>query len=192
MSVQTAGSAPNRTAEAIFARYPIPASARTHLKPGQSCGAFFNAAMAARDYNAAVFFASAVLTKRDAVAWAVQCAESIASAADAPAVREALAAARKWSQNPTDENRRACQTQADAVGLEHPAGIIAFAAFTSGGSLAPAAVQDPVPPAEHLTAQLVANGLALASVLTQPETANDKLGAFLALLPPCPALQDTL
>jgi len=74
----------------------------------------------------------------------------------------ALKAAEKWCGLASDANRRAAQTAAEEATLATPAGGAALAAFLSEGSLGPPNVQA-VPPADHLTARLVATTLAVAA-----------------------------
>lgn len=90
-----------------------------------------------------------MLPKRYAVAWLCQCAR------DQPLGLEDKAGAslaEKWVREPTESNRRAAFEFASSGGYKSLGAWMAAAAGWSGGSLAPAAQQTPVPPPEHLTA----------------------------------------
>src|SRR5438876_187008 len=104
---------------------------RDNMTPAQA----LDALVAAKQYVDAVRLLAFGLPKREAVWWACQCARQ-AVAAPPPKVAAALASAEKWVKDPTDENRRANQTAAEAAELATPAGCAAMAAFMSGGSIA--------------------------------------------------------
>jgi hypothetical protein len=82
--------------------------------------------------------------------------------------------------DPSEENRRAAHSAAEAAGYGTPAGCAAAAAFWSGGSLGPPNVP-PIPPGEHLTAHGASCAVMLAAVATEPEKAPVKLRAALGL-----------
>ncbi|MBD8871356.1 hypothetical protein [Rhodanobacter sp. DHB23] len=90
-----------------------------------------------------------LLPKRYAVAWLCQCAR------DQPLELEDKAGAslaEKWVREPTESNRRAAFEFANSGGYKSLGAWLAAAAGWSGGSLAPAVQEHPVPPPEHLTA----------------------------------------
>lgn len=118
--------------------------------------------------------------KREAVWWACRCCRASILEADPPEALAALEAAERWASEPTEPNRRSAQDAAEAAGLEAPAGCAAMGAFFSGGSLAPPGVPD-VPPADHLTAHVVAGAVMLSAVRAEPEKAPEKFRTFLAL-----------
>jgi hypothetical protein len=157
---------------------------------GEEARALLGSQMAPRDFldvlvqaghyvDAARFLAYAV-PKREAVWWACQCARAVASAPPPP-VAEALRVAEKWVADPTEENRRLAKAAADAAQLSTPAGCAALAAFLSGGSLAPPEVESAVPPAEDLTAKVVAGAILLAAVTPPPDRAPERFREFLGL-----------
>jgi hypothetical protein len=127
--------------------------------------------------DAARFLAHA-LPKREAVWWACHCAEQILGPEPPPAEAAAVKAARTWVIDPSDDNRRAAFTAAEAAKLGTPAGCAAMAAFMSGGSLAPPKLTV-VPPADHLTADFVAWSMAIGAVIKEPEKAAEKYAGFL-------------
>ena len=103
-----------------------------------------------------------LLPKRYAVAWLCQCAR------DQPLTHEdrsGAALAEKWVREPTESNRRAAFEFAHAGGYKALGAWLAAAAGWSGGSLAPAAQETPVPPAEHLTARATVAAINLMAAL---------------------------
>jgi hypothetical protein len=124
-------------------------------------------------------FLAQALPKREAVWWACTCVRHVGGPALPSVAANALAAAEKWVAGPTEENRRAAQSVAEAAqGMDTPAGCAAMAAFWSGGSLA-APDKPVVPPAENLTATAVAGALIQAALLNEPEKFADKMRHFL-------------
>src|SRR5262249_57656992 len=87
---------------------------------------------------------------------------------------------RGWGDPPAP-TRRAAFAAAEAAELKSPAAIAAFAAFVSGGSLAPPHVEAEVKPPENACALGVANAVQLATVITEPAKAPEKLARFHAL-----------
>jgi hypothetical protein len=166
------------TAEEVCGRFAMGEPSRALLRPGQAPGPFLDALIEAQEFPDAVRFLAHALPKREAVWWAVLCARE-AAGDDPPApVAAALRAAEAWVVDPSEENRRASWSAAEAAGLEAPAGCAAASAFWSGGSLAPPDVPA-VPPGEHLTAHGVAGAVMLAAVSRKPEKAPDTLRASL-------------
>jgi hypothetical protein len=90
-----------------------------------------------------------LLPKPYAVAWLCQCAR------DEPLDVEDKAGAslaEAWLRDPSEDRRRAAFEFSNAGGYKTLGTWLAAAAGWSGGSLAPASQETPVPPAEHLTA----------------------------------------
>jgi hypothetical protein len=83
-----------------------------------------------------------------------------------PAVEAAaLKASVVWVLDPTEANRSAAKTPAEAAGIETPAGGLATAATWTGGSLTPPLPKvQPVPPGPWLPAKGVMGAVLLASV----------------------------
>ena len=101
------------------------------------------------------------------------------SGPDLPAAKaKALEAARAWVLDPSEENRRACWSAAEAAEIGSPAGCTAMAAFFSGGSLSLPDLPV-VPPGEDLTGRMATGALMLAAVMNEPEKASEKHTAFL-------------
>jgi hypothetical protein len=129
-------------------------------------------------YPDATGFLAHALPKREAVWWACRCAREGHGPEPSAPTAAALQASEKWAAEPNEDNRRATLAAAEAAGLKTPAAFVGLAAFWSGGSLAPAHVPS-VPPEELLTARTVATAVLVASVLTEPEKATEKLHRFL-------------
>lgn len=105
----------------------------------------------------AVQFMSHALPKRSAVWWASGCIESLPASDVGQAC---LAAAKQWCLEPTEEHRQACG--AGAAGEDSAAAQLAWAAYYSGGSLAPPDLPE-VPPAPAMTANTVIAALIAAA-----------------------------
>jgi hypothetical protein len=157
-------------------------------EPGEEAQALLRDDIAPREYLAllmqkdlfpdAVRFLAHALPKREGVWWAWVCARRSAGTEPSQKVKASLDATEKWIAQPSDENRRAAMRAAEAAEFKTAAGCAGMAAFFSGGSLAPPDLA-PVPPAEHLSGQAVANAVTLAALLPEPEKAPEKYRAFL-------------
>jgi hypothetical protein len=170
-----------KTAVDAAKRADLNEPARTLLAPELTPRQYFDMLAAKPDLvpDALAFLASA-LPKREAVWWACQCVRAV-TPAPPPKEDAALKAAEKWCGQANDANRRAAHAAAEAATFAVPAGTAALAAFLSEGSMAPPHVETPVPPADNLTAKLVAATLAVAAVQTTPEKAAEKRKTFLDL-----------
>jgi hypothetical protein len=161
----------------VCSRFELSDTARPLLREEHTPAQFLDALTARNCLQDAAKFLSQALPKQEAVWWACQCARSAAGPNPPPKVQEALAATEKWVAEPTDANRRAAMAAGEAASLETPAGCAALAAFVSGDSLGPPDVAA-IPPAENLTGKTVAGTVVLATVVTSPEKAPEKLRAF--------------
>jgi hypothetical protein len=154
--------------------------AKAVLRAEQTPGEYLDALGGAGHLPDAVRFLAHCLGRREAVWWACVCLRLSPDAAPQPPVVAAFSAAETWCYRPTEENRRAAHAAAEAAQFEHPAALAALGAFFSGGSIAPAHIQQPVPPGPFHTARCIAGAVLLTAVRTEPQTANDKLRQFLA------------
>jgi hypothetical protein len=137
-----------------------PASAR--LRADMAPQAAVQALLDAGEASEALKLLARLLPKRYAVAWLCQCAR------DQPLSLEDKAGAslaEKWVRDPNEDNRRAAFEFANAGGYRSLGAWLAAAAGWSGGSLAPAAQQTPVPPPEHLTARAAVASINLMAAL---------------------------
>jgi hypothetical protein len=140
-------------------------------------GAFLAALTQQQLLPDAVRFLAALLPKRTAVAWACRCVRSIFPEL-APPAAAAVKAAENWSGNPSEPNRRAAEKAANDAGMDSAPGLCAAAAFFSEGSMGPANVA-PIPPADHISARLVAGALLMAAVASEPDKMLEKLSTFI-------------
>ena len=129
----------------------------------------------------AVTFMSCALPKREALWWAGLCVRDGAGADLSGTDAAALTAAERWVRDPSEENRRAAMPAAQATDYATPSGFVALGAYFSGGSMAPPEMQQPVPPADHFTAQSVRGAVMLAAVAKEPEAADEKYRRFLQM-----------
>jgi hypothetical protein len=103
-----------------------------------------------------------LLPKRYAVAWLCQCARDQSLN---PEDKAGASLAEKWVREPNESNRRAAFEFANAGGYKSTGAWLAAAAGWSGGSLAPASLETPVPPPDHLTACAVVAGVNMLAAL---------------------------
>jgi hypothetical protein len=148
------------------------------LTPTQTARQFFDALHAAGHHEDAIRFLAVALPKREAVWWGLVCVREVLKAPPEPQAK-ALAAAERWVRDPSEPNRRAAGTAAEAADYGNPPGSLAAGAFWSGGSIAPPNVP-PVPPRDDLTGLAVGGALLLAAV-TDPENCDAARGRFLAI-----------
>jgi len=154
------------------------AEAKALLQPRATAAEFLAALMAQGLIRDAVAIMAYALPKREAVWWACLASRTVVDAETPAPVVAALEAAEAWVYQPSEETRRATMDRAQATGFNHPGVWAAVAAFWSGGSMAPANLPA-VPPAEHLTGQVVNSAINLSAVIHQPEHAEEKLRGFL-------------
>ena len=167
-----------KSAAEVSERARLGDEARSLLAEGMTSRQYLDQLIERQLHTDAVQFLAHALPKREAVWWACLCIAERLGPDPSQAATAALEAARAWVIDPEDENRRATFPAAEAADIGTPPGCTAAAAYFSGGSLAPAHL-DPVAPAEHLTAHLVASALTLAAVIQEPAKAAEKHAAFL-------------
>jgi hypothetical protein len=92
----------------------------------------------------------------------------------------ALEAATRWVHVPSDEHRRAARVASRECGITKPAGVLASAAFVSGGSLSHPGLPVVAPP-NYLTGKLVAGAILLAAVQHEPLAYRDHYRQYLAI-----------
>ncbi len=107
----------------------------------------------AEDLAQAVIFAALALPKREAVWWGCLCIRGAGALTDV--TREGLRLAEAWVRNPEEPERRAAGKFAEEEYFQGAGPGIAFAAFTTSGSLAPAGLQA-VPPSPEISGKCVA------------------------------------
>lgn len=118
-----------------------------------------------------------LLPAREAVWWACQCARQAAEPTPPPEWKTALEAAEKWVTELSEASRWDAQKAAHEAGLNTAAGCAAMAAFATGSMSPPDAPQ--VPPAPHVTAEVVAGSILVSCLSPNPTEAPPKYRAFL-------------
>jgi len=113
--------------------------------------------------------------KNQAVWWGCLCLDRLLGDDIPTKQKNAKEAARNWAVESNEDNRRRAEAATEIAEFTGPGGILAAAAFWSGGSLAPPDSLEPVPPEERLTGQSVANAVLLACLAKEPERMAEKL-----------------
>jgi hypothetical protein len=112
------------------------------------------------EFMTALMFAALALPKRDAVWWGCLALRGMGGAD--PLTAEGLRLAEAWCRHPEEEERRAAGEFAEENYFEGAGAWIAFAAFTTSGSMAPAGLQA-VPPSPEVSGKSVAMAIMLAT-----------------------------
>ncbi len=129
-------------------------------------------------YPDAIQFLAHALPKREAVWWACMCARaSLSEETDMPTVL-AQKAAEDWVYTPDDEHHLAAMKAAEETEMGSPSSLAAMAAVVSGPSIVSPELA-PIPPADNLTGQMVANTALLAAVIPDPAQMEDNYLNFL-------------
>ena len=162
----------------ICARVQIEKPSRKLLRDDLSAFQFAHVLADAGFFSDAVRIVAHVLTPRNAVWWAIQCARQNPIPEPEPELEVALRAAEKWVTEMSEEARYAARPAAENAGFDTAAGCAAMAAFTSGPSLAPAD-QPPIPPDPTLPAQLVTGSIIVSSLLPNPTQAPARYRKFI-------------
>lgn len=148
--------------------------ARALLAPGIAAHDAVRTLLAAQQVQAALQLLAALLPKRYVVAWLCQCARGEALGDDD---RAGAALAEQWVRDPIEHNRRIAYEFASADGYRTLGGWLAAAAGWSGGSLAPAAQDTPVPPPPFLTARAATAAINLLAAI-EPDRLDIRRIAF--------------
>lgn len=150
--------------------------ARARLDPRMPPLDAVQAVFAGGETQDALKLLARLLPRRYAVAWACQCARDLPLALEDKA---GAVLAEQWVREPEERHRRAAFEFANAGGYRTIGAWLAAAAGWSGGSLAPASQETPVPPAEHLTACAVVAAVNLMAGI-EPERFEQRRGEFMA------------
>ena len=161
-----------QAAEQMELAAPARARLESRMNPHQAVQAL----LAGGDTQDALKLLARLLPKRYAVAWACQCARDLLLPIEDKA---GAALAEQWVREPEETHRRAAFEFANAGGYRTIGAWLAASAGWSGGSLAPASQQTPVPPEEHLTACAVVAAVNLMAGL-EPERFEQRRGEFMA------------
>lgn len=128
--------------------------------------------------NDAVDVVSYVLPKQYAIAWGCDCWRAAQEGGEVdPVEKSAAAAAQRWLQDPSEENRRAALMLADRLGYKTPGAWLAAAAGWTGGSMMPSGEYE-VPPPPGLSGNAVSAALKLLAA-GDPDAFNERLDGFI-------------
>lgn len=132
----------------------------------------------ARSQTEALHFIAHCLPRLDAVRWM-----AAALATMTPTTQARRLAARKavnrWLAEPSDANRRLAYQAGETAGFHTPEGSACLALFLSGGSMAPATQEQPVPPPPSAFGQMLAVAVSLAALNDDPLNFERRLGEAL-------------
>lgn len=141
--------------------------ARQLLSPEISPANFVKALTDAGLLPDAIRFLAHALPKVNAVRWAYAAAQKATGEEASDSELRCLESARKWADDPSEENRQEAMAAAEEDDFSGAAAWAAAAASWSGGSMTPPEFEE-VPPPEHLTGTAAASAVLLASVATEP------------------------
>lgn len=103
------------------------------------------------------------LPRLDAVAWLAAVLATVEPGT--PERRRARDMLGRWLREPGDELRRKAFAAGQEAGFDTPEGLACFALFLSGGSIAPATQEVPVPPPPGVFGRVAAGAVQLAAAL---------------------------
>jgi hypothetical protein len=112
--------------------------------------------------KAAIVFAALALPKREAVGWGCIALRGMGALSGDDRTCEGLRLAEAWVRHPGEDERRAAGRYAESQYFDGAGAWIAFAAFTTGGSLAEAGLQA-VPPSPDMSGKCVAMAVVQAT-----------------------------
>lgn len=181
MKVADAGGAPPRGAGigALIEAAELRDVAAPLFQPGDGVLSLTQRMVEHEHFAEAVRLLAHALPRREGIWWAWFCARRASGEAPAPPIQGALDATERWIRAPGDEHRRQAMAAAEAADLGSPAGCVAFAAFLSGGSIAPPDAPD-VPAPEYAAARAIAGSIIMSAVSQEPEKAPDRFRDFIA------------
>lgn len=122
-------------------------------------------------------FLAQSLQRMDAVFWLLQCLETAASGARAH--QEALAAIRRWANDPSDKTRRYAFDVGESMHWSGAEAAGCLAVFLSGGSIAPPEQEIAVPPAPGAFGQAISCAVLMAANRNGPSQFAAQLSRFL-------------
>lgn len=141
---------------------------------------FLQAALQKKLFADALDFVPQWFPTREAVWWGCLCAWQVLRGTASAESAAALKAAATWVFEPNETNRRAAEAAGTATVLDDPAGILALAAFYSGGSMT-APDQPAVEPPPDLAAQTIGNALTVLCARLRPDEKDRCLESFVQL-----------
>jgi len=158
-------------------RAKLEGGAKELLKDEHTARQFLELLIGKQLFLDAIRFLAFFLPKREAVGWGCLCVRHSLGTEEASKISETQVAAERWVSSPDEGNRQAAKAAVDREGTDSPSGLLALAAYLSGGSTVPANLE-PIPPPDHITPQLVAGAVMISAVKNQPEKAAQKHRVF--------------
>jgi hypothetical protein len=177
------------TAAEVCRNFDLKEEARPLLREAQSPREFLTALAANKRYAPAIDFLAHALPPREAIWWGCLCLQQARASQLPPVEAAACKAAVAWVLDPSESNRQAAKSPAEAAKLSTPAGGLAMAATWTGGSLAPPMSNSnpkvppppPVPPGPFVPAKVVAGAILLAAAKADPVRILDTQRQFVEL-----------
>ena len=136
------------------------------------------ARLRARDPVQATRFIAHCLPRLEAVRCLGQCLTSMAPTSHARRLA-ARKAVNRWLAEASDSNRRLAFQAGEAAGFGTAEGSACLAVFLSGGSMAPATQEQPVPAPAHAFGQALAGAVMMAALNDDPINYGRRLAAAL-------------
>jgi hypothetical protein len=155
------------TAGEVCARFDLEVTAKPLLRDGMNPREFLDALTAEKQYVAGINFVAYGLPAREAIWWGCLCLQHACGNSLSPEEKMAARAAVQWVMAPGEESRAAAKTPADAAGVASPAGSLAFAAFQTGGNVAPPPAP-PIAPKPFAPAKAVVRAIKVACTKVDP------------------------
>ena len=178
MDSTTPGVSPVVALRDLCERAKLGDAAKALLKDEHTSRQFLELLVGRELFPDATRFLAFSLPKREAVGWGCLCVRHSLGTEDAAQISKTQVAAERWVANPDEGVRQAAKAAVSEDGPESPSDLLALAAFYSGGSVVPPN-REPLPPPDHMTAQLVAGAVMITAVKNQPEKATEKYRVFL-------------
>jgi len=151
--------------------------AKRRIDPALSVRAYLDSLRRDGLLGDAVDVLTHLLPKQYAIAWGCECWRGAHEGAEAdPVEKSAAAAAQRWLQDPSEENRRGALELADRLGYQGAGAWLAAAAGWTGGSMLPSGEYE-VPPAPGLPGNAVAAAVKLLAA-ADPEHFDERLAQF--------------
>lgn len=169
-----------RLAVDVVGSLELSEAARILLTPGIPAETYFDALVTAELYPEAIRFMARLLTKPQAVWWGCLCVWHLVRPAEDSPAAAAIRAAVTWLREPTDAHRRLAGQRAQDAGPTEPAGLLAYAAFLTDGSMSPPGLPEVKPPADA-AAICVANAVLGASRYGPPRSTPHRQRTSLGL-----------
>lgn len=134
-------------------------------KAGLAPEAYFDSLRAAGRLTDAAMFLGLALPRHETVAWAARAVRDLPNPEGRREDAEALKAALLWVQDPSETRRRAAFDAGQAASDQSAEQMAAFAAFFSGGSMAPEGYE-PIQPPMDSAGTFAGGAVVIAAVRT--------------------------